>query len=74
MKRPARNKAAKPTQGARRTKNPRVDPRHGLVALPEAVGKTVQELVVANSADDNGIDIFFADRTGLSLALKRRSN
>jgi hypothetical protein len=69
MKRPVSKKNGT-GRGRGKRKRPRLSPEHGLVALPEAVGRTIDELIVANSSDDSGIDIFFEDQTGLSFSFE----
>ncbi len=70
MKRPTSKRKALSRQEPGRRRRPRLSPKLGLVAIPQAVGKTVQELTVSNSYDDNGIDIFFEDQTGLSFSFE----
>ncbi len=67
MKRQTSKKKTTLRREPRKKKKPRLNPRLGLVELPGVAGKTVDELLVASSPDDAGIDIFFDDQSGVSF-------
>jgi hypothetical protein len=73
---PHQKKKPKPTA----KRSPKLSPELALVELPDVAGKIVDELLVASSSDDAGIDLFFDDQSGVSfgfvaeLKMKVRQN
>ena len=70
MKRPPKTGKSGSRRRSPKRRTYRPDPRLGLVAVPQAAGKRVEELTLANSQDDNGIDILFDDQSGLSFSFE----